>query len=182
MELFQWVIGIPTFRRNIAHSKRPDRITHYPHGLDSFLQTQIVLQLVNKFPAFYGTRRFITAFTRARHLSLSWARSIQSTPYQPISLRSILILSSLLRQGLSCYVLLLGFLIRTLSTSLPFVPHAAPISFFLIDAASYAGRRSAQMRHCGNHKAPLLLIRKRVLGYLGKLKCWRGCVEAKVCR
>ena len=28
-------------------------------------------QLVKKFPAFYGTRRFITAFTNARHLSLS---------------------------------------------------------------------------------------------------------------
>jgi hypothetical protein len=28
-------------------------------------------QLVKKFPAFYGTRTFITAFTRARHLSLS---------------------------------------------------------------------------------------------------------------
>ena len=32
---------------------------------------------VKKWPAFYGTRRFITAFTRARHLSLS-ATSIQS--------------------------------------------------------------------------------------------------------
>jgi hypothetical protein len=29
------------------------------------------LQLVKKFTAFYGTRRFITAFTRARQLSLS---------------------------------------------------------------------------------------------------------------
>jgi hypothetical protein len=29
------------------------------------------LQLVQKFPAFYGTRRFITAFTSSRHLSLS---------------------------------------------------------------------------------------------------------------
>jgi len=28
-------------------------------------------QLVKKFPAFYGTRRFITAFTSARHLSPS---------------------------------------------------------------------------------------------------------------
>jgi len=28
-------------------------------------------QLVKKFPAFYGTRRLITAFTSARHLSLS---------------------------------------------------------------------------------------------------------------
>jgi len=29
------------------------------------------LQLLKKFPAFYGTRRFITAFTSARHLSPS---------------------------------------------------------------------------------------------------------------
>jgi hypothetical protein len=28
-------------------------------------------QLVKKFPAFYGNRRFITAFISARHLSLS---------------------------------------------------------------------------------------------------------------
>jgi hypothetical protein len=30
-----------------------------------------VSQLVKKFPAFYGTRRFITAFKRASDLSLS---------------------------------------------------------------------------------------------------------------
>jgi hypothetical protein len=30
-------------------------------------------QLVKKFPAFYGTRRFITAGTSGRHLSLSCA-------------------------------------------------------------------------------------------------------------
>jgi hypothetical protein len=28
-------------------------------------------ELLKKFPAFYGTQRFITAFTRARHLFLS---------------------------------------------------------------------------------------------------------------
>jgi hypothetical protein len=28
-------------------------------------------QLVKKFPAFYGTRRFITVFTSARHLALA---------------------------------------------------------------------------------------------------------------
>ena len=33
-----------------------------------------------RFPAFYGTRRFITAFKRARPLFLFCARSIQSTP------------------------------------------------------------------------------------------------------
>jgi hypothetical protein len=31
-----------------------------------------------EIPLFYGARRFITAFTTARHLSLSWASSIQS--------------------------------------------------------------------------------------------------------
>ena len=31
------------------------------------------LQLVKKFPAFHGTRRFITALTTVRHLSLYWA-------------------------------------------------------------------------------------------------------------
>ena len=35
-------------------------------------------QLVKKFPAFYETRRFITAFTSALHLFLSSARSSQS--------------------------------------------------------------------------------------------------------
>ena len=44
-------------------------------------------QLV-KFPAFYGTRRLITAITSPRHLSLSWARLIQSMPPHPTSWRS----------------------------------------------------------------------------------------------
>ena len=39
------------------------------------------LQLVKKFPAFHGTRRFITALTSVRHLSLSWASPIQSIYY-----------------------------------------------------------------------------------------------------
>ena len=51
-------------------------------------------QLFKKFPAYYETRRFINEYTRARHLSLSLARSIQSMPLHPTSWRSILILSS----------------------------------------------------------------------------------------
>jgi hypothetical protein len=39
------------------------------------------LQLVKKFPAFYGTRRFITAFTSVFHLSLSWGSPIKSIPH-----------------------------------------------------------------------------------------------------
>jgi hypothetical protein len=37
----------------------------------AFLKKLTGSQLVKKFPAFYGTRRFITVFTSARHLSLS---------------------------------------------------------------------------------------------------------------
>jgi hypothetical protein len=43
---------------------------------------------VKKFPAFYGTLKFITMFTRAYYWSLSWARWIQSTPSKPVNLRS----------------------------------------------------------------------------------------------
>ena len=35
------------------------------------LEKLTVFQIVNKFPAFHGTRRFVTAFTSARNLSLS---------------------------------------------------------------------------------------------------------------
>jgi hypothetical protein len=42
-------------------------------------------RLVKKFTAFCGTRRFITAFTSARYLSLSRARFIQSSPHFPAS-------------------------------------------------------------------------------------------------
>jgi hypothetical protein len=51
-------------------------------------------RLVKKFPTFYGNRKFITALTSARHLSLFWASSTQSIPQNPTSWRSILILSS----------------------------------------------------------------------------------------
>jgi len=52
--------------RSLAHSLTPwSRV---------LLQKLTGSQLVKKFPAFYGTRRFITAFTSACHLSLSWAR------------------------------------------------------------------------------------------------------------
>jgi hypothetical protein len=42
------------------------------HGpISDDIQKQRVAQLVKKFRAFYGTRRFIPVFTRARHRSLS---------------------------------------------------------------------------------------------------------------
>jgi hypothetical protein len=41
-------------------------------------------QLIKKFPAFYGTRRFITAFTTDCHFSLFRNRQVQSTFFHPI--------------------------------------------------------------------------------------------------
>jgi hypothetical protein len=55
----------------------------------ALLEKLPIVQLLKNFPAFYGTRKFITVFTRALHWSLSWARSIQSIPSHPISLRWI---------------------------------------------------------------------------------------------
>ena len=92
------------------------------------------LQLVKKFPAFHGTRRFITALTSVRHLSLSWANPFQSIYPHPTSWRSVLILSTHLRLGLPSGLLPSGFPTKTLYTHSPhpYAPHAQPISFFLI--------------------------------------------------
>jgi len=75
-------------------------------------------QLVKKLPSFYGTRRFITAFTSTRHLSLSWSNSIQSISPHYTSWRSILILSSHLRLGLPSGLFPSGFPTNTLYTAL----------------------------------------------------------------
>ena len=92
------------------------------------------VQLVKKFPAFHGTRRFITALTSVRHLSLSWASPIQSIYPHPTSWRSTLILFTHLRLGLPSGLLPSGFPTKTLYTPSPrpYAPHAQPISFFSI--------------------------------------------------
>ena len=79
---------------------------------------RVLLELVKKFPAFHGTRRFITALTSVRHLSLSWASPIQGIYPHPTSWRSILILSTHLRLGLPTGLFPSGFPIKTLYTPL----------------------------------------------------------------
>ena len=82
------------------------------------LEQLIGLQLVKKFPAFHGTRRFITALTSVRHLSLSWASPIHSIFLHPTSWRSILILSTHLRLGLPSGLFPSGFPTKNLYTPL----------------------------------------------------------------
>ena len=97
------------------------------------LQKLTGLQLIKKFPAFHGTRKFITALTSVRHLSLSWASPIQFIYPHPTSWRSILILSTHLRLGLPRSLFPSGFPTKNLYAPLshPYAPHAQPISFHL---------------------------------------------------
>jgi len=68
-------------------------IQHQSHAEQSFLKKPIMPQLTNKFPASYGTRKFITVFTTAPHSSLSQDRCIQFTHLDLISLITIFVAS-----------------------------------------------------------------------------------------
>ena len=103
------------------------RCKHFPSLLTPWcrvlLQKLTGLQLVKKFPAFHGTRRFITALTSVHHLSLSWANPIQSTYPHPTSWRSVLIISIHLRLGLPSGLFPSGF-----HTKILYAPLFSPIS------------------------------------------------------
>jgi len=72
-ETFQELVSLFIFVKQLLNSSY--FLTSYSWV---FLEKLTDRQLVKNFPAFYGTQRFITAFTRASYLSLSWAISIQS--------------------------------------------------------------------------------------------------------
>jgi hypothetical protein len=95
----------------------------------ALLEKLPIVQLLKNFPAFYRVWRFITVFTRALHLSLSWDTSIQSIPYYSITLGSILILSTHHHLGLPSGLFTSGFPTNILYAFFfsPFVLHALPI-------------------------------------------------------
>jgi len=122
-------------------------LTHTRHMLPGYLLTYFLtpwcrvllekltgLQLVKKFPAFHGTRRFITGLKSVSHLSLSWANRIQSIYPHPISWRSVLILSTYLRLGPPSGLLPSGFPSKTLYTPSPhpYAPHATYLLTYLL--------------------------------------------------
>jgi len=118
------------------------------------LEKRTGLQLVKKFPAFHGTRKFITALTSVRHLSLYWVGPIQSIYPHPTSWRSILILSTHLRLGLPSGLLPSGFPTKTLYTTFSSpISATCPAQFILLDfiTAQYSVRST-------NHLAPSYAI------------------------
>ena len=134
-------LRFPDFVTSALDGGKVVSLTHRPpftHSLTPWcrvlLEKQTGLQLVKKFPAFFWTRRFITALTSVRQLSLSWASPIQYIYPHPTSWRSILILSTHLRLGLPSGLFPSGFPTKTLYTPSPhpYAPHSQPISFFSI--------------------------------------------------
>jgi hypothetical protein len=89
----------------------------------TLLERSLVLWTLDSFPAFYEARRFNTEFTRALHLSPSWARPIQSTSPHRTSTRCILILSNHLRLGVPSW-LFPFWLSHQQPIRVPLLPHS----------------------------------------------------------
>jgi len=71
---FLYLLGSNLNDCAVPKKLRPSRVTYLlTLWKRVFLEKLTSSQLVQKFPAFYGTRRFMTAFTSACHLFLSWA-------------------------------------------------------------------------------------------------------------
>jgi hypothetical protein len=70
--------------RTLAYSTAESKVTTETPWNRVLLEKITGPQPVKTFPVLYGNQEFITTFTTARHLSLSWATSIQWT--SPITL------------------------------------------------------------------------------------------------
>ena len=66
-----------TTREKLVNSENDRNCKHWLHGVESFMRS-LCFPSYWRIRAIYGTRRFTTVLTRPRHVSLSWARSMQS--------------------------------------------------------------------------------------------------------
>jgi len=89
--------------RKQKQAKTQELYTTLPLNLTNYtehhtFQKLRVAHLVNKFPTFYGTPKFIALFKTACHMTLSWATWIQFTLSHPTSFRYILKVSFYMSQ------------------------------------------------------------------------------------
>jgi hypothetical protein len=97
-----------------------------------FLEKLTVLQLVKKFPAFYGTRTLITVLTTVSHMSLSQANPIHALTVYFFNIHLNIILPSTPRSSKWTPFLRI-FPPKPVCTSyVPFAPHIS-FSFILFD-------------------------------------------------
>lgn len=80
----------------------------------SIIKKLIVSQLAKHFPAFYETENFITAFTTAGQLLISWPILVQFMLSHPTSYKPILTLASHLRLDRPSFLLPSDFPTKTL--------------------------------------------------------------------
>ena len=99
-ELESWFPGQPTpIKKNLYRITSVSSPFHQIPWSRILLEKLTALELVNKFPAFYGARSSIIVFTSARHLSLFWATAIQSMLPHPTSHLKAVFINSILLWG-----------------------------------------------------------------------------------
>jgi len=131
-QLKSWVCYSVWLFRSYVSTAQPNYLTNSME--QSSFENSVVLQLVKKFPAFYGMRSFITAITTARHLCLSWARLIQSMSPSHFFQIHFNIIPPFIPKSFKCFLFPWYFLTKPCVhlSSPPYLLHAPPISFFLI--------------------------------------------------
>ena len=92
-QLYQYIMWYITPCRWLSGMQVSDLHTRRPHTYLLTPWSRVLLEKLTgsaasqEFSRIFGTRRFITVLTSARHLSLSWANSIQSSQLPPTSWR-----------------------------------------------------------------------------------------------
>jgi hypothetical protein len=111
-----------------------------------------ITELLNSFPAFCGTQRFITVFRRVSHWPLSRIWWIDSIPLQLISLGSILIVWFHLLPCLSSVSLPFPTKPSVQSALLPCMLHSMPITSSLSNHFNYTWQASNEAKNKSSWK------------------------------